>query len=86
MGHMGGLINPAQGADNTELVFQIPVGLPSLEIGCRVKKKVAAPIPGLLFKIWEPLNRLGISEIIKKYHIQCSSVFCFVEIQSLKIS
>ena len=38
MGNMGGLINPAPGADNTEPVFQIPVGLPSLERGCRVKK------------------------------------------------
>ena len=36
MGH--GLINPATGADNTEPVFQIPVGLPSLERGRRVKK------------------------------------------------
>ena len=33
MGHMGGLINPAPGVDNTEPVFQIPVGLPSLERG-----------------------------------------------------
>ena len=38
MGHMGGLINPAPGEDNTEQVFQIPVGLPSLERGRRVKK------------------------------------------------
>ena len=34
---MGGLKNPAQGADNTKSVFQIPVGLPSLERG-RVSK------------------------------------------------
>ena len=33
MGHMGGLISP-----DTELFFQIPVGLPSLERGRRVKK------------------------------------------------
>ena len=38
MGLMGGLINPVPGADNTELVFQIPVGLISLERGRRVKK------------------------------------------------
>ena len=38
MGHMDGLITPALGADNTEPVFQIPVGLPSLERGRRVKK------------------------------------------------
>ena len=38
-GHMGGLISPlAPGADNTEPVFQIPVGLPSLERGRHVKK------------------------------------------------
>ena len=38
-GHMGGLINPlAPGVDNTELVFQIPVGLPSLERGRHDKK------------------------------------------------
>ena len=41
MGHMSGLINPRPGgADNTELVFQIPVGLPSLERERRVKKRV----------------------------------------------
>ena len=39
MGHMGGLINPAPGADNTEPVFQIPVGLPSLKRGRSVKKQ-----------------------------------------------
>ena len=38
MGHTGSLINPAPGADNTEPVFQISVGLPSLERGLRVKK------------------------------------------------
>ena len=38
MGHMGGLINSAPGMDNTEPVFQIPVGLPSLERGRGVKK------------------------------------------------
>ena len=38
IGHMGGLINPAPGGDNTEPVFQIPVGLSSLERGRRVKK------------------------------------------------
>ena len=38
-GFMGGLITPAPGADNTEPVFQIPVGLPSLERGRRVKKR-----------------------------------------------
>ena len=37
---MGGLINPVPGADNTEQVFQIPVGLPSLERGRRVKKGI----------------------------------------------
>ena len=39
MGHTGGLINPAPGADNTEPVFQILVGLPNLERGRRVKKR-----------------------------------------------
>ena len=34
----GVLINLRPGADNTELVFQIHVGLPSLETGRRVKK------------------------------------------------
>ena len=38
MGHKDGLKKPAPGADNTEPVFQIPVGLPSLERGCHVKK------------------------------------------------
>ena len=38
MEHMGGLINPVPDADNTKPVFQIPVGLPSLERGRRVKK------------------------------------------------
>ena len=32
---MGGLKKPASGAENTEPVFQIPVGLPSLERGRR---------------------------------------------------
>ena len=39
MGLKGGLINPAPGTDNTEPVFQIPVGLPSLVRGRRVKKR-----------------------------------------------
>ena len=38
MGRKGGLTNPAPGVDNTVLVFQIPVGLPSLGRGRRVKK------------------------------------------------
>ena len=38
MGHKGGLITPAPGADNTEPVFQIPVGHPNLERGRRVEK------------------------------------------------
>ena len=38
MGHMGSLINPALGEDNTEPLFQILVGLPSLKRGRRVKK------------------------------------------------
>ena len=41
MGHMGGLINPRPGADNTEPVFQIPVGLPSLKRGRCVKKDIS---------------------------------------------
>ena len=41
MGHMGRLINPRPAADNTEPVFQIEVGLPSLVRGRRVKKKIA---------------------------------------------
>ena len=40
MGHMGGLITPAPGADNTEPVFQIPAGLPSLKRGRLVKKDI----------------------------------------------
>ena len=38
MGHMGGLINPAPGAEDAEPVIQIPVGLPCLERGRLVKK------------------------------------------------
>ena len=37
MGHMGGLINPRPGVDNTERFLQILLGLPSLERGRRVK-------------------------------------------------
>ena len=60
MGHMGGLINHAPGADNTEPVFQIPVGLPNLERGRRDKKgtyystEKAKPLRRSFFK----LNRI----------------------------
>ena len=40
MGHMGGLKKTRPEADNTEPVFQIPVGLPSLERGRHVKKNL----------------------------------------------
>ena len=53
MGHMGGLINSRAGADNTEPVFQIPVGLPGLERGRRVKKRS-------MTSNFEPYNRYGI--------------------------
>ena len=38
MRHKGGLKKTAPGADNSEPIFQIPVGLPSLVRGRRVKK------------------------------------------------
>ena len=39
MGHMGGLINPASGTDNTEQVFQIQVGLPKSNKRALCQKK-----------------------------------------------
>ena len=40
MGHTGGLINPAPGVEDAELVIQIQMGLPCLERGRLVKKAV----------------------------------------------
>ena len=51
MGHLGGLINPRPGRGQYRAGFSIPVGLPSLERGRRVKKIIIKLTNFLVFEI-----------------------------------
>ena len=68
MGHTGGIITSAPGAEDAEPVIQILVGLPCLERGCLVKRKIKAQnacqldfFPQELTKEGEPLEVVFVS-------------------------
>ena len=76
MGHKGGLITPAPGAENAEPVVQIPVGLPCLGRG-RCNKKLFDLGPGVsLDLIHEDTGhpKLPRFKMTQKTHVECASM------------
>ena len=70
---MGGLKKPRPGAENTEPVFQIPVGLPSLERGRRIQKKPLRPYSRAFVDRERTVNRETLLVLYKTRSLQSES-------------